>query len=1181
MTTPASAAQQLVDSLLGDRLPVDIARLYSQSTRIRNGQTGLQYWTEETTSGHLKNAVALIELGLAERGRTGTAWQTYLLRAAEILEFMIPLEDLGMQNRIRLLASATYQLAGYPARSKGMYADAGQASIERLLPAFLAGNYFEVQRLVNQHWTDHSRSQAPFESPSTPETFNEQLHELLLSEINGALGVIAATFRWGDDGRVSFAIDKLLDAAAVLRSCDDVYFWLLIRLTAEAARESTQHSMRSAVALLFEATSEIGQVAFERYCRSSFLHNRAVAWPSQRVGLEKLALDQSFVLCTPTGSGKTTVAECGILRSLFPSLTTVAAGTAPLILYLVPSRALAAEVERRLARVLRPLADTSIVVTGLYGGIDWGPSDAWLSSTDPTVLICTPEKAEALVRFMGPLVLQRLSLVILDEAHSIKFDGNVDELTKGDSRALRLETLMSRLLAGSHTSTLRVIGLSAVAGSLESPMAKWITGNSEAEPVRLSYRSTRQLIGRMEIDAQLRFRTTYDLLDRESLQFSGGRAGEAPFVANAVPPLPTVAGFTGPEVRLRLASLWAALHLTGMQSDTPKTVLISVAQRIDDYATTFLTLLDETWSDVSIPRAFRPPTEGEAEARWRAAIAACADYFGVNSNQYRLLQHGIVMHHGSMPGTIGKLLVELIDSRIVHIVLATSTLSDGVNLPFETIIVPSLFRGQVPITSTEFANLAGRAGRPGFAAEGQCLVLLWHDYSRAKNQYLRIIGHLTRRSTDAPVALRNSSASPLASLIRELFHLWSSVANSRAEDEFVDWLESTAPVDADGHYVATLGDSLAAVEALDTLDGVLLPAIAELEAVSAGGVSPQSLETKLQQIWQRCFAHVAAEDALSLGRFFTTRGASLLRVYDDPVERGTIYRTGLSPGPGRVLLKLLAPVREHLQIGSQYETFAPEEKFAFIEELVALVRQHPTFSVPDRNAATPWRDVLKWWLAPSLATNQPSVNNISRWYEFVARAFVFRVGWGLGAITGALLNADDAAMEPIELDDWEDTGLPWIGCWVKELLQWGTLDPVCSYLLSKQIATTRPEAERLALTYYSDSSTLANQLPRNMLDPRRIRDWTNIRFVERAPESRTDTYPLIPVDLVRNFSDPQLRRSWRVFPVTKQNNVHWTDPAGYVLAVSSNHHFSCVPHREHLDYLLYPEANVVRCERYL
>jgi len=76
-------------------------------------------------------------------------------------------------------------------------------------------------------------------------------------------------------------------------------------------------------------------------------------------------------------------------------------------------------------------------------------------------------------------------------------------------------------------------------------------------------------------------------------------------------------------------------------------------------------------------------------------------------------------------------MTDLIDRRICPVTLATATLTEGVNLPFDIIFLTSLERRSfdtqaqqpivVPMSTAEFRNLAGRAGRPGAAEsiEGQ------------------------------------------------------------------------------------------------------------------------------------------------------------------------------------------------------------------------------------------------------------------------------------------------------------------------------------------------------------------------------------------------------------------------------------------------------------------------------
>src|SRR5205823_4769097 len=109
--------------------------------------------------------------------------------------------------------------------------------------------------------------------------------------------------------------------------------------------------------------------------------------------------------------------------------------------------------------------------------------------------------------------------------------------------------------------------------------------------------------------------------------------------------------------------------------------------------------------------------DSDARKLWDLALSTIDDLFGAESREARLLRRGIAVHHGRMPGRLPRILVELVERRIVRVVIATSTLTQGVNLPFETILVPGLTRRSGRIASQEFANLIGRAGRPGVATE--------------------------------------------------------------------------------------------------------------------------------------------------------------------------------------------------------------------------------------------------------------------------------------------------------------------------------------------------------------------------------------------------------------------------------------------------------------------------------
>lgn len=78
-----------------------------------------------------------------------------------------------------------------------------------------------------------------------------------------------------------------------------------------------------------------------------------------------------------------------------------------------------------------------------------------------------------------------------------------------------------------------------------------------------------------------------------------------------------------------------------------------------------------------------------------------------HSDLLSLLGHGIVVHHGSLPLQARFLIEEFINRGYCRICFATSTLYQGVNMPFDIVYLKKLDRSK----SLLVKNLIGRAGR--------------------------------------------------------------------------------------------------------------------------------------------------------------------------------------------------------------------------------------------------------------------------------------------------------------------------------------------------------------------------------------------------------------------------------------------------------------------------------------
>lgn len=766
----------------------------------------------------------------------------------------------------------------------------------------------------------------------------------------------------------------------------------------------------------------------------------------------------------------------------------------------------------------------------------------------PTVLISTHEKAEALLRFIGPMLMKRISCVVIDEAHSVVFNGNYESLEQAQDRSLQLESLVNRLKTFCDEKT-RFIALSAVAAGFRDKLAAWVGGSQEAQPIVTDYRSTRQLLGRLTCNPRGGMTIQYDVLDGQRLTVDNRE--ESPYIRSPFPPVPTAPKTFKPtdsfNIQMRAHLLWAAMHLTSSEGSGNKSVLISIAEHIEWYAGTFLDLLTKDWIAVDLPPFFTEPTEGRNFEAFNRCKASCADYFGQASREYKLLEHGVVLHHGKMPHIMARLVIELIRDRVINIVLATSTLSEGVNLPIETVLIPSLTRGKevrgkhkiAPIPPSELANLIGRAGRPGVATEGKALVLL-PDVTQetdASGAYWKLVNFMVSGTAEPSGGLQ----SPLYALVIRIFARWKRITMSESVEDFVSWLEQASLTDN-----KNTDDDL--VYALDTLDQHLLNVLEENDSAEV----PLETEEIIGRFWQMALAkHEVPETSSTVMRFLARRGRSLkVHIYPDRRLRKSLYNTGLPPRDGLALIDQLSTIKQVLLEAAGYASWDRTARIDHFHRVCSECCVINSFAIPDfkpsRAVATPWIRLFEWWMDPSTAEQGPSPKSVTRWYDFASKHFIFKLNWALGSVIGSILERDGG--EGDVLERWERSGLPWAVMWYKDMISWGTLDPVASYVLSRKAAFTRHDAADVAAEYWGTRTEIID----TDLKPPIVSDWMDNRQGWPEVESFDFWMPASPMEaiLTDDFSG-YTGKPLRVLPATSEGQLRWFDPAGYELARST------------------------------
>ena len=191
-------------------------------------------------------------------------------------------------------------------------------------------------------------------------------------------------------------------------------------------------------------------------------------WPPQTAFVKKNYLESEFsVVCTPTSSGKSLIAEFSIVNHFIREKEKK-------IVYLVPLRALATQVKKDLSKRLIKL---DIVVERLVGGMEVLDLDPDLMNT-ANVLVLTPEKFRFLLN-NKVIRTEQISSVIIDEGHNISLG----------TRGLDLEMLVTKLLS-QMKHDMSILMLSAVTRNPED-LNSWLNyKNGGNSPLNLEWKPT-------------------------------------------------------------------------------------------------------------------------------------------------------------------------------------------------------------------------------------------------------------------------------------------------------------------------------------------------------------------------------------------------------------------------------------------------------------------------------------------------------------------------------------------------------------------------------------------------------------------------------------------------------------------------------------------------------------------
>ncbi|ELU09831.1 hypothetical protein CAPTEDRAFT_222545 [Capitella teleta] len=431
-----------------------------------------------------------------------------------------------------------------------------------------------------------------------------------------------------------------------------------------------------------------------KYAQPAFEGYKTLNRVQSRLHKAALDTDENLLLCAPTGAGKTNVALLTMMREIGKHINPD--GTINTDDFkIIYVAPMRSLVSEMVGNFTKRLSSYGIQVSELTG--DHQLSKEQITATQ--IIVCTPEKWDIITRKGGERTYTQLvRLMIIDEIHLLH-----------DDRGPVLEALVARTIRNIETTQedVRLVGLSATLPNYEDvatflrvdPAKGLFFFNNSFRPVPLE----QQYIGITEKKAVKRFQVMNEIVYEKVLEHAG---------KNQV------------------------LVFVHSRKETGKT-----ARAIRDMC------LEKD----SLGNFLK---EGSASTE---VLRREADQVK-NSELKDLLSYGFAIHHAGMTRVDRILVEDLFADRHIQVLVSTSTLAWGVNMPAHTVIIKgtqvySPEKGRwVELGALDIMQMMGRAGRPQYDTKGEGILLTNHSelqyYLSLMNQQLPVESQFVRKLAD-------------------------------------------------------------------------------------------------------------------------------------------------------------------------------------------------------------------------------------------------------------------------------------------------------------------------------------------------------------------------------------------------------------------------------------------------
>lgn len=925
-----------------------------------------------------EHGFALLRGAMVLRAQAGASelTSTAFERAANAFEALVRNGDPEAPDRgfHRTIAAAAYHLAGFSAVAYSLFnetaEDLNTSPGETAIRLLILRDLDQLRGFVREWLGDaaHGDEQIAEALRGGEPNVDEVLSTILNTTICRALAFFDFALETGEPEPIESARALLATGVSLADNAGNVPLWWISSLCRHLIDDLWQHSLHQNLPTEPpEGTEETYPDLRQLFIASLYARKTSELelWPSQREAARRSTdVTDDLIVALPTSAGKTRVAEIAALMTLSSSRR---------VLMVTPLRALSAQTERSFRKTFAPLGFS---VSSLYGasGLSSGDEDALRTRE---IIIATPEKLDFALR-SDPSLIDDIGLIVLDEGHMI-----------GPSeREIRYETLVQRLLRRADAAERRMVCLSAIlpSGDELDDLTAWIRSDEPGEPVRSDWRPTRQRFGALTWrgkDALLRF----DLDD------------DGPFLDKFVLEKPALGRERIPYPRTNShLALFAAWEFA---SQAKRTLIFSTqANWVESYGKQVVDLCKRGYLDSLL----------DDEASIARALEVGKEWLGEGHPAVASLKAGVAIHHGRLPSPFLRELEILLSEGVLKVIVASPTLSQGLNLNAAVLLVPAIYRAGEKIKGEEFANVAGRAGRAFVDVEGLIVHVMFDRIDWRKREWRGLVDSAKART------LKSGLIQIVAEILERLSRdgvldrddAWEYLANAREawrspdeEAEVAERLAAVVEYDADGDD----GDEDGANNEEETIDEEPLSQLVErldstvfglIEALDADRADlPKLLDEALKgSLWARQIAREDQDVAPLHKKVFEVRADLIWKTTTAQARRGH-FAMGVGLEAGLTIDAMTDELAEPLDRADEAALSGDIDKLADalcgLGERLLFMRPF----IPDKAKALPanWKAILRSWVSGEEVAKIGPQN-----MRAVEEAFSYRLVWALEAI---------------------------------------------------------------------------------------------------------------------------------------------------------------------------------------